>query len=443
MPPFTELPNDPDAENAFLASCLIDPDAAKTWRDGVQPGDFFIIRNQDLWRVVQGLARRGLAADWISVQHALGENDYVRYGGDTWLSELSGALPSALNVDAYAGIVRGMAERRRIIRACEAAAKAAFDRKQSLDQVRNTVLQETGSALGVSNGEARSQRDVVQDILKRLEGIDAGEIDPHGLSTGLLDLDKLTDGLFRANLTIVAGRPGMGKSGLLESIGDHVSRKEKGRVLVFSLEMEDLVWTGRVLSAVAGVDSRKVTRLGGLDAEEWMRVIERGKQLSDATMWIDDTRGLTDVDIRTRARKLAGEVGGLDLVIVDHLTLMKSTRRWDRYSREVGSNSLSLREMSKELNCHVMAAAQLNRNLEDRADKHPQLSDLKESGEIEENSDNVWLLYRDEYYDRDTSRKGIAEIDAQKNRHGPPGRVEVAYDPVRQRFSSLVRSEIV
>lgn len=434
-----EKPHDEEAERALLGSCLIDPDMARRWMDALTAEDFHVVKHADLWRVLQGMARKGLAADWISVRAALGDAKFGDYGDEAWLGELT-MIPSALNADSYAHIVKGMAERRRILRACELAAAAAYDTKISLEQLRSTVLTETGKALGSATRGARAQRDVIADILAWLEKIERGEVEAHGISTGLIDLDKLTDGLFPAEITVMAGRPGMGKSAFLAGLGDAVSRKGKDRrVLVFSLEMKDTIWSGRTLSSVAGVDARKLIRVGGLAEDEWARVNQYSVALAAAQLWIDDRRGLTDNDIRTAARQKAGELHGLDLVIVDHLTLVRCTRKFDAYRKEVGAVMVGLREMAKELNCHVIVAAQLNRGVEGRENKHPTLSDLAESGEIEQHADNVWALYRDEYYDPNSVKKGIAELWALKSRNGMTGHVETAYDSVRQRFADLAR----
>lgn len=434
-------PHDEEAESAFLGACLIDPDAMHRWMDGLDAEDFWLIKHGDLWRAMQGLTRRGLAADWISVRAALGEQKFAAYGDEAWLGELS-MVPSALNADSYAQIVRGLAERRRILRACEVAAAAAFDKQMPLEKVRATVLTETGKALGTAARGPRHQREVVNDVLAWLEKLDRNDADVTGISTGLADLDRLTDGLFPAECTVVAGRPGMGKSAFLAGIGDAVSRKGADRrVLIFSLEMRDTIWSGRVLSSVAGVDARKLIRVGGLADDEWGRISKYAPQLAGASVWLDDRRGSSDTDIRTAARLLAGQVGGLQLIIVDHLTLIRSTRRFDAFRKEVGNVMLSMREMAKELNCHVLVAAQLNRGVEGRADKHASLSDLAESGEIEQHADAVWALYRDEYYNTATIKKGIAEIWALKSRNGMTGHVELAYDGVRQRFADLARIE--
>ena len=436
-----EKPHDEEAENALLGSCLIDPEQAVRWMDALEPSDFYIVKHAELWRVIQGLARKGLPIDWIGVKATLGDEKFRDYGDEAWLSELTD-IPSALNADSYAAIVRTQSERRRIIRACEESARAAFDQRMSLEQVRSVVLSETGKALGTAVRGARHQREVIRDIVEWLERIERGEVEPHGMGTGLTDLDKLTDGLFPAEVTILAGRPGMGKSALAAEIGDAIARMGKRKVLVFSLEMRDTIWTGRTLSSVAGVDARKLIRIGGLDSEEWGRMASAIVNVSNATLYIDDRRGLTDTDIRTQARQLAADLGGLDLIVVDHLTLVRSARRFESYRKEVGWTVLTCREMAKELNCHVLLAAQLNRKVEDRSDKHPTLSDLAESGDIEQHADNVWTLYRDEYYNPDSERKGIAEVWALKGRNGMTGHVDVAYDPVRQRFANLARLQL-
>lgn len=430
-------PNSAEAERAFLGSALVDYEVGQRFRDALQPQDFYYIQNQQLWKVIQALAKRGQQTDYISVSAALGEKAFQELGGEAWIADLTN-IPSALHAETYADIVSAHAERRRILRACEQIAKVAFTDAPVTD-LRALVIKATGEAMGAHGSNIKHQGTILKELLARLEAIERGEIDPSGISTGLTDLDKLTDGLFTGEMTILGGRPGMGKSGLLATIADHISRRGRRRVLVFSLEMDEKIWMGRVLAQVAAVDSRKIVRGKGMDAEEWARVYEHSPSIIDAPAWVDDSRGLTILDIRTRARKMAADVGGLDLVIVDHLTIIKNAMRLERHDLAVSANVLSLREMAKELNCHVLCAAQLNRKLEDRAEKRPQLSDFKESGGIEEHADNVWGLHREEVYDPDTLLKGIAELMALKGRNGLTGKIEMMYDPVKQRFGNLQR----
>jgi len=291
---------------------------------------------------------------------------------------------------------------------------------------------------GTLRGSPRRSQVVLDELLARIERIMRGEESAAGLPTGLADLDKVTWGMFPGDLIYVAARPRIGKSALLGTIADNVTRRLRRRALVFSLEMPAETWISRTLAGAADVDFERV-RLGTLSDADLARVTVSAGAMGDAGLWIDDTPGQTDGDIRTKSRRLHDEVG-LDVVLVDYVQMVRASVKQASRHLDVGWVSGQLKNMARELRVPVVAACMVGRTVEASADKMPGLADLRESGSLEADADQVWFINRPEVYDA-TEKPGIAEIKVDKNRNGPTGRCDLQFDKVRQRYQDLARRE--
>lgn len=454
-----------EAEEIVLGAAMLNPTVVGKWKDGLNAQDFYIVKHQWVWEAIQAIARRGDTVDAALVVielekipvslkdpkqgSRLSQCDMVEMPGMVWVHRLTDMVmerPVHMDVtgpmvDGFVTVVKEMAERRAMLRAASTIAKVAYDRAMPIEDVRSAVLKESGDSIRASGrGGPRRQIDVVGDVIARMEGINNGTIDVMGMRTGLFDLDNLSLGMQRGETVFLAARPGIGKSALAANIDDNVSQAG-AKVLEFSLEMSDEGWVGRKLASNAQVDSTKILRMPkDLRDDQWQSIYKAGQKL-DVACWIDDTPGLTLDDIRTRSRRLHAEVG-LDLITIDLLTLIRAAKRFDRHDLFVRDLAYGLHDLGKELNVALLVLAQLNRNVEQRADKHPLLSDLRESGAIEEAADQAWFIYRDEVYNPDTEMKNIAEISVQKNRYGWTGKCNVFFDKTMQRFTNLVREKI-
>jgi len=465
MTNMTLQPHSMEAEEIVLGAAMLNGAVVDKWKDGLHAKDFYIVKHQWVWEAIQIIARRGVAVDAVLVGmelertpadarypeqgSRLSQCDMVSMVGMQWLHSLTFQVldqPIYMNadghvVDGFVAVVKEMAERRAMLSAASEIARVAYDKAMPIEDVRGQVLKVSGDSIRASGrGGPRKQVEVVHDVIKRMEGIQDGSIDVMGLRTGLNDLDNLSLGMQRGETVFLAARPGVGKSALAACIDDNVSQV-KGKVLEFSLEMSDEGWVGRKLASNAGVDSTRILRMPkDLRDDQWGNIYKAAARL-DVACWIDDTPGLTLDDIRTRCRRLNAEVG-LDLITIDLLTLIRAARRFDRHDLFVRDLAYGLHDLGKELNVALLVLAQLNRNVEQRADKRPLLSDLRESGAIEEAADQAWFIYRDEVYNPDTEMKNIAEVSVQKNRYGWTGKCNLFFDKTMQRFTSLVREKI-
>jgi replicative DNA helicase len=462
-------PHNAEAEEAVLGSVLIDSEAATRLRDALRPEDFYIHKNGWVWAAVQKIVRAGYTPDLLTVGHEMEtQGRLADVGGSTWLAQLTMTPLSALNVDGYISIVKQNARRRALIQASSDIAKVAWDQAEDIGEVQAKALASISTALqGGLGGGPYPAGAVVSDVVKRLEAIYRGEISGLGLTTGFRDLDKACWGMFPGDLIYVAARPRIGKSVMLGNIADYVARVARKHVMVFSVEMPRDTWMARNLAAVSGVDFERV-RLGTLKEEDWGAIYDAAGKLgmgglsewsvgairealrAGTRYWIDDMPSTTDMDIMTKARQLRAEVGELGLIVVDYVQMVRSAARMPSRYQEVGVVSNNLKRLARELGVPVVAACMVGRGVEDSADKRPGLADLRESGNLEADADQVWLIHRDEVYDPDGSkgsvdraghkcdtRLGIAEVEIGKNRNGPMGLCELQFDKRRQRFADL------
>jgi replicative DNA helicase len=438
------LPQNIEAEEAVLGSLLIDPDAIIRVATFLQPEDFYVQRHGWVYEAIRDLHERREPADLVTLTDELERRGQLAdIGGPALLTGLINATPTSIHVEFYARIVERTAILRRLIDAAGQIAKLAY---QDIDDVDEVVDRAESIIFGVS--EKRVSRDLVpirqvlDEFYDRIEYLTAHQGEIIGIPTGLADLDKLLGGFQRSDLIIIAGRPGMGKTSLALSIALQAARKWEKRVGIFSLEMSNEQVVQRLVSAETGIDSQRL-RLGVIHEDEWPVFVQATSLLSNTQIYIDDTPAISALEMRTKARRLHAE-HGLDLIIVDYLQLMRGDLRSDNRVQEISFISRSLKGLARELNIPLVALSQLSRAVEARHDKRPMLSDLRESGSIEQDADVVVFVYRDEIYNPDTEFPSIAELRVGKHRSGPTGIFSVYFKKELAQFVDLeVRRERV
>ena len=437
--PDRTVPHNVEAEEAVLGSLLIDPEAIFRVSPFLKPDDFYIVKNGWVYDVVLGLHERRQPSDFVTVCDELENREQLEeVGGPAYISSLINTVPTSIHVEAYGHIVERTALRRRLISAAGQIAGFAYEEDQNVDEVIDR-----SEAVLFSISQRRVSRDLVPikqvlaDYYDRIAYLYEHRGEPLGIPTGFIDLDKLLGGLQRSDLIIIAARPGVGKTSMLLGVALTAARKYKQKVAIFSLEMSNEQLVQRLMSSETGIDSQRL-RLGDLQESEWPKFVEVAGRLSDAMLFIDDTPGISALQLRTKARRLHAEYG-LDLIMVDYLQLMSGDLRSENRVQEISYISRALKGLARELNVPLIAASQLSRAVEQRHDKKPILSDLRESGSIEQDADVVMFIYRDEMYNPETESKNIADIMVSKHRHGPTGTVQLFF---RKHLAQFVDAEV-
>jgi len=437
-------PSNIDAEQAVLGALLIDPAALPQVVSALAAEDFFRPSHQKIYRAVQDLFQRGEAIDNVTLTAELERNNELdAVGGAAYLTELVERTPVASYVENYAALVERTAVLRRLIEASGQIAQIAWDDSaetidETIDAVESTLFQALKDR---KRGDLRSLREILDDYFEKIEEIQANREESLGIPTGFSDLDRLLGGLQPADLCVVAGRPGMGKTSWLLTVAANLAVERRLRVAVFSLEMSCEQLAQRLLATFTGISAQSL-RLGRIRDDELELLMRAIGELASAPLYIDDTPGITPFDLRAKVRRLDADAP-VDLVIVDYLQLMQGGGRNENRVQEIGFISRSLKGLARELRVPVIAASQLSRAVESRADRRPQLSDLRESGAIEQDSDMVLFLYRDAVYNEDTEKKNIAEVNVAKHRHGPTGTIELVFIPHETRFADLAAADAV
>jgi len=436
------VPQSREAEEAVLGSILINPEAYYDVAEFLQSADFYIHRHRWIWDTFVRLHESRTPIDFLTVTEELDQQGQLaEVGGPAYLTSLINNVPSALHASSYGRIVEQAAVRRNMLEAANKIAKLAYDEEVGLE----TVMDDAEKAVfGVS--ERRMTRDlepiqeVLSDYYDRIGELAARPDEIHGVPTGFIDLDKLLSGLQPSDLLIVAGRPGMGKTGLALSIAKNAAQTHKKHVAIFSLEMSNEQLVQRLISQETGIDSQRL-RTGKLEEHEWPLFTHAIEVMSDTRIFLDDTPAITPLQLRTKCRRLHLEYR-LDLIIVDYLQLMSGDTRNDNRVQEVSYISRNLKILARELNVPVLAAAQLSRAVEQRADKRPVLSDLRESGSLEQDADIVMFIYRPEVYEEDPAKQNIAEIIVSKHRNGPVGSVQLIFRKNLAKFENATTHHV-
>jgi replicative DNA helicase len=434
-------PHSVEAEQAVLGSLLLVNTAWDRVGDLLVEADFYRQDHRLVWRAISKLVEAGKPADVLTTTDALkvsGELD--RIGGLSFLHNLASGVASAANIRRYAEIVRDRAIVRRLIEASIAITDAAYTPGQSdaaalLEDAEQRILA-VGEFKARRGGSFRGINVFLGEAMENLDELHKNPNRVTGVATGFIDLDEQTTGLHPGDLVIVAGRPSMGKTAFAMNIAENVGVVLKLPVLVFSMEMGGTQLAQRMLGAVANVDSHRL-RTGRLDQTEWDRLGGALGKLNSAPIEIDESGGLTAAEVRARARRKAREFGQLGLIVVDYLQLMQTAGGKDETrATQIGEITRSLKNLGKELRCPVVALSQLSREVEKRGNKRPIMSDLRDSGSIEQDADMVLFIYRDEVYNEETPDRGIAEIIIGKQRNGPIGTVNLTFLAKCTRFEN-------
>ncbi len=427
-------PHSVEAEQSVLGGLLLENSAWDRIADVVAGEDFYRHEHRIIFRTITALINENRPADVITVQEFLERSDEIEAaGGFNYLISLAQNTPSAANIRRYAEIVRERAIMRRLAEVGTEIARNAYnpegrDAAQLLDEAENKVFQIAESTAKSKQGFLQLP-DLLQEVVERIDMLYARDNPDEvtGIATGFVDLDKKTSGLQPGDLIIVAGRPSMGKTAFSLNIAEHVAVEGKLPVAVFSMEMGGAQLVMRMLGSVGRLDQH-VLKTGKLQDEHWGRLNEAVIKLSDAPMFIDETAGLTALELRARARRLARQFNGrLGLIVIDYLQLMESSGRTDNRAAALGEISRSLKSLAKELQVPIIALSQLSRSVEQRTDKRPMMSDLRESGAIEQDADLIMFMYRDEYYNPESQMKGLAECIIGKHRNGPVGKIHLTW----------------
>ncbi|WOO49487.1 replicative DNA helicase [Hafnia alvei] len=435
-------PHSLEAEQSVLGGLMIDNERWDNVSERVTAEDFYSRPHRTIFSQMQRLLELGKPIDLITLSEALEQNaELDSVGGFAYLAELSKNTPSAANINAYADIVRERAVVRDMIKVANEIADAGFDpqgrtSEDLLDFAESRVFQIAETRANKDEGPKAIDA-ILEETVEKIEQLYQK---PHdgvtGVSSGYQDLDKKTAGLQKSDLIIVAARPSMGKTTFAMNLCENAAMTEEKPVLIFSLEMPGNQIMMRMLASLARVDQTKI-RTGQLDDEDWARISSTmGILLEKRNMYIDDSSGLTPTEVRSRARRIYREHGGLSLIMIDYLQLMRVPSLSENRTLEIAEISRSLKALAKELQVPVVALSQLNRSLEQRADKRPVNSDLRESGSIEQDADLIMFIYRDEVYHESSDLKGVAEIIIGKQRNGPIGTVRLTFNGQWSRFDN-------
>ena len=431
-------PQNLDAEMSLLGAVLIDEETLADISEHVKPHDFYDKRHGLVFEAMMRLYEKHKPVDLLTLTEELKKkNDIETIGGSAYLTELTNYVPTAAHAEAYAELVSQKAIRRRLIKASAEISEMGFDEETSTDEL---LEQAEAQLFAVSDASLKqdlvSIETILTDSFDRMEELHRNKGALRGVRTGWRDLDNMTAGLQRSDLIILAARPAMGKTTLVTNLAYNVATVAKQSVLFFSLEMSKEQLVDRMLADASGVDAWNI-RTGNLSDDDFGKLSDAMGEMAEAPIFIDDTPGVSVLEMRTKARRAAHEQP-LGLIIIDYLQLMQGSGR-DNGNRvqEVSEISRGLKLLARELNVPVIALSQLSRSVESRTPQIPQLSDLRESGSIEQDADIVMFIYREAYYNPDTERENITDLIISKHRNGPTGKVELYFHPERLRFMSL------
>ncbi len=435
-------PHSVEAESSVLGGLLLDNQAWDRVGDLLVDRDFYRYEHRLVFGAISTLVNASKPADVITVfEHLQNLGNAEEVGGLAYLNSLAQYVPSAGNIRRYAEIVRERSILRKLVSASDEIATNAFNPQgkpvaKILDEAEQKIFNIGEEGSRMKQGFQGMDTLVVQ-LLDRVQEMADNPNDITGVPTGFYDLDRMTSGFQAGDMVVLAARPSMGKTALAINIAEHVALNEGLPVAVFSMEMGASQLAVRIVGSIGRIDQTHL-RTGKLTDEEWPRLTEAIEKLRDVSLHIDETPGLTTSELRANARRLARQCGKLGLIVVDYLQLMSgSSSDGENRATELGEISRGLKMLAKELQCPVIALSQLNRSVETRTDKRPMMSDLRESGAIEQDADVIMFIYRDDYYNKDSKEPGVSEIIIGKQRNGPTGTVKLAFIKNLTRFESL------
>ncbi|KEO81329.1 replicative DNA helicase [Tumebacillus flagellatus] len=429
-----------EAEQAVLGAVMLEADAIVTVQEMLSVPDFYRKSHQLIYEAILQLAESGEPVDVVTVSKMLSDNGQIEeIGGVAYLANLANSVPTAANVDHYASIVKEKSVLRRLINTATKIAATGYqggDVNEMISDAEKRIM-EISQAGSINKGFTQI-KDVLLDTFERIEFLYNNRGGVTGISSGYPDLDRMTNGFNRSDLIILAARPAVGKTAFALNLATNVAARAGQTVAIFSLEMGKEQLVQRILCAEANIDAGRM-RSGMLDEDDWPKLTMAVGALSETPIFIDDTPGITVHDIRAKCRRLKAE-HGLGLILIDYLQLISGSGRSDSRQQEVSEISRTLKLIARELDVTVIALSQLSRSVEQRQDKRPMMSDLRESGSIEQDADIVSFLYRDDYYNPESERKNIVEFIIAKQRSGPTGTVELVFLKNFNKFVSLERA---
>lgn len=439
-------PHSMESESSVLGGLLLDNNAWDRVGDLLSEGDFYRHEHKLIFEAISKLINASKPADVITVyEHLQGMGKAEEIGGLMYLNQLAQYVPSASNIRRYAEIVRERAILRKLVTASDEIATNAFNPQgktveRVLDEAEQKIM--AIGEEGARNKQGFQSLDsLVVDLLDRVQEMADNPMDVTGVPTGFVDLDRMTSGLQAGDMVVLAARPSMGKTSFAVNIAEHVALNEGLPVAIFSMEMGAAQLAVRIVGSIGRVNQGNL-RTGKLSDDEWPRLTEAIERLRTVSLHIDETPGLSPTELRANARRLARQCGKLGLIVVDYLQLMSGSgggSSSDNRATELGEISRGLKMLAKELQCPVIALSQLNRSVEQRTDKRPMMSDLRESGAIEQDADIIMFIYRDDYYNKESKEPNIAEVIIGKQRNGPTGTVKLFFQKNQTRFENLAQ----
>ena len=431
------LPQSVEAEQSVIGSMIIDKNAIAKVLEGLEEEDFYRDAHKVIYKTILEMFRNDIAVDLLTLLEYLKSTDMLeRAGGVTYITELSSSVPTTANLSAYIKIVSDKSTLRKLIKASTAIIEESYNNQS---QVENVVDIAEKKIFNIAEKRTTKDFEPLSDVLERgfaqIERLFNNKGEITGVGSGFTDLDAKTSGFQSGDMILIAARPSMGKTTFALNIAEHAALREHKSVVIFSLEMSKEQLAYKLLCSEANVDMLKL-RTGTLEDKDWENIAMAAGPLSKAKIYIDDTAGVTVMEMRSKCRRLKIEYG-IDLIVIDYLQLMSGGAGSDNRQQEVSEISRSIKALAKEMECPVIALSQLSRAPEQRADHRPMLSDLRESGSIEQDADIVMFLYRDEYYNKETEDKNIGECIIAKQRNGPVGTAKLAWLGQYSKFGNL------
>lgn len=434
--PLRSMPHNLEAEQSVLGSMLIDKAAIASAAETLEGEDFYRDSHKIIFKSIKELYQKDIPVDMITlIEHLRSTEKLDEAGGISYITEISGSVPSTANLTSYIQIVEDKAILRRLIRSATEIIETSYNKQDDVDAVVDLAEK---NVFNISEKKNTSDFEPMSTVLERgfeeIERIYNNKGETTGVPSGFKDLDEKTSGFQSGDMVLIAARPSMGKTTFALNLAQHAALRAGKSVAIFSLEMSKEQLAYKLLCAEANVDMLKL-RTGDLDERDWENIARASGPLADAKIFIDDTAGVSIMEMRSKCRRLKME-HGIDMILIDYLQLMSGSGGESR-QQEVSEISRSIKAIAKELKCPVIALSQLSRAPEQRADHRPMLSDLRESGSIEQDADLVMFLYRDEYYDKESEDKNVAECIIAKQRNGPVGTVKLAWLGQYSKFGSL------
>ena len=436
-PMMRSLPQSIEAEQSVIGAMIIDKSAIAQVFEKLNEDDFYRDGHKVIYKAVREMYAKDMAVDLVTILEYLKTTDMLdKAGGVTYISELSSSVPTTANLSSYIKIVEEKSTLRKLIKASTSIIEESYNSGGDVEKVIDLAQKKV---FDIAEKKDSKEYEALSDVLERgfleIERLFNNRGAIIGVGSGIKDLDAKTSGFQKGDMVLIAARPSMGKTTFSLNIAENAALKEGKSVVIFSLEMSKEQLAYKLLCSQANVDMLKL-RTGNLEDDDWERIARATGPLANAKIYIDDTAGISVMDMRSKCRKIKME-HGIDMILIDYLQLMSGSAGSDNRQQEVSEISRSIKALAKEMECPVIALSQLSRAPEQRADHRPMLSDLRESGSIEQDADVVMFLYRDEYYNKETEEKGIGECIIAKQRNGPVGTVKMAWIGAHSKFADL------